>query len=119
MGSGLDLLASSAGARVFINKSSRSVSSWNEQGGRRNEPTDVKSAGKTAGGAASQPTSRKGREDMQDQTGEKKVSKSDSSKRHHPIETTPTPPNPDPPVDGTVRPPYDGPGGGKGHHKKK
>jgi hypothetical protein len=56
---------------------------------------------------------------MQGQTDEKKVSKSDSSKRHHPIETAPTPPNPDPPVDGTVRPPYGGPGGGKGHHKKK
>lgn len=54
---------------------------------------------------------------MQDQTGEK-IFESDYNKRDHPIETASTPPNPDPPANGTVRPPYDPPGGEKNHGKK-
>ncbi|HEV7506954.1 MAG TPA: hypothetical protein VGS07_18835 [Thermoanaerobaculia bacterium] len=56
---------------------------------------------------------------MQGQDHEKKVSETGSSKRGHPIETAATPPNPDPPAGGAVRPPYGGPEGGKGHHDKK
>lgn len=57
---------------------------------------------------------------MQNQAVEKKGSKQGSGKRHYPpIETPPSPPNPDPPQPGAVRPPYEGPKGGQGHHGKK
>jgi hypothetical protein len=56
---------------------------------------------------------------MQDKTVEKNVSEPDSSKRHHSIDTPPTPPNQDQQQNGAVRPPFDGPGGGVGHKDKK
>jgi hypothetical protein len=56
---------------------------------------------------------------MQNQTAEKNVSKSDSSKRHHSIDTPPTPPNQDQQQNGAVKPPFDGPEGGKGRRHKK
>ena len=56
---------------------------------------------------------------MQGQGHEQNGSESEYGKRHHPIENPPSPPNPDPPVNGAARPPYGGPEGGKGHHDKK
>lgn len=56
---------------------------------------------------------------MQNPTAEKNVSESSSSKRHHSIDTPPTPPNQDQQQNVSPKPPFDGPGGGVKHKGKK
>jgi hypothetical protein len=108
MGSGVDAFEAPAQCRRSINKKAKSVSSWSGQGRRWLTPI-----------SAAYPRNQFRREDMQDQGNEEKASESNYGKRHHSIDTPPSPPNTDPPAGGDARPPYGGPDGGKEHKNKK